>query len=241
VNKPDGAPFERDTLARPPRERFPAILRALRRDRPKARIELDYSSPFELLIATILSAQCTDERVNKVTPEVFRRWPTPDALATADTSQVEATIRSTGFFRAKAHALIGCSRLLSERHAGSVPRSMEALTSLPGVGRKTANVVLGVAYGEACGVVVDTHMARVCRRLRLTRQRDPLRIERDLMALVPRSEWAYFSVAMVLHGRYVCQARAPRCHACALSPDCPSRDRTVAPLQRRPPRDRGQG
>jgi endonuclease-3 len=227
--------------ARTPRERIPALLQALRRDRPRARIELDYHGPFDLLIATILSAQCTDARVNTVTPEVISRWPTPEALATADSAQVEEVIRSTGFFRAKARALIGCGRAITERHAGQVPRTMEALTTLPGVGRKTANVVLGVAYGETSGVVVDTHVARVCRRLGLTRHADPARIEADLMALLPRPDWVYFSIAMVLHGRYVCLARTPRCHDCALSADCPSRGRAVSSGRRRPPRGRGRG
>jgi len=215
-------------------------MQTLRRDRPGARVELDYHGPFDLLIATILSAQCTDARVNKVTPEVISRWPTPQALATADPARVEEVIRSTGFFRAKARALIGCSGAITGRHAGQVPRTMEALTALPGVGRKTANVVLGVAYGEASGVVVDTHVARVCRRLGLTRHSDPVRIEADLMALLSRTDWIFFSIAMVLHGRYVCLARAPRCHACALSFDCPSRGRTAAPGRRRPHRDRGR-
>jgi endonuclease III len=223
------------------RDRSPGIIRALRQDRPDPRIELDHSGPFDLLLATILSAQCTDARVNKVMPEVLRRWPTPEALAEADPDQVEDVIRSTGFFRAKTRALIGCSRAIRDRHDGVVPGTMEALTALPGVGRKTANVVLGVAYGVASGVVVDTHVARVCRRLGLTRHSDPIRIEADLMALLPRTDWRFFSIAMVLHGRYVCLARAPLCESCALSPLCPSRDR-VAPRGRlRPPRGRGRG
>jgi len=241
VHTPPSGPPARGAARRTPRERFPALLQALRRDRPEARIELEYQGPFELLVATILSAQCTDARVNKVTPEVIKRWPTPEALATADTAQLEEVIRSAGFFRAKARALIGCSRAIAERHAGSVPRTMAALTALPGVGRKTANVVLAVAYGEACGVVVDTHVTRVCRRLGLTRHTDPVRIEADLMALLPRPDWNFFSIAMVLHGRYVCLARTPRCHDCALSADCPSRGRTGTPGRRRPPRDRGRG
>jgi endonuclease III len=240
-----GQAAHRDPVRRAPsgdaRERIHGIVQALRKDRPTARIELDHSGPFDLLLATILSAQCTDERVNKVMPEVLRRWPTPAALSTADTDQVEEVIRSTGFFRAKARALIGCSRAIQDRHDGVVPQTMEMLTALPGVGRKTANVLLGVAYGVASGVVVDTHVARVCRRLGLTRHSDPVRIEADLMALLPRSDWRFFSVAMVLHGRYVCLARTPLCEGCALSPLCPSRGR-VAPRGRpRPPRGRGRG
>ena len=222
------------------RERLPGIILALRRDRPDPRIELDHKGPFDLLLATILSAQCTDARVNKVMPEVLRRWPTPAALAEADPEQVEDVIRSTGFFRAKARALVGCSRAIRDRHDGVVPQTMEALTALPGVGRKTANVVLGVAYGVASGVVVDTHVARVCRRLALTRHSDPIRIEADLMALVPRSDWRFLSVAMVLHGRYVCLARAPLCESCALSRLCPSRGRAVPRGRPRPRRGRGR-
>jgi endonuclease-3 len=211
------------------------ILRALKRSGPEARIELDYRSPFELLVATILSAQCTDARVNKVTPDLFRAYPDPQALADADQDDLENLIRSTGFFRAKSKALLGASRALRDEHGGEVPRTMEELSRLPGVGRKTANVVLGGAYGIATGVVVDTHVRRVARRLRLTRHDDPVRIERDLTGLWPRSEWIFASIALVLHGRYVCVARAPRCGACPLSPDCPSRTLGGLPALRRSP------
>jgi endonuclease-3 len=214
------------------------ILRALRRSRAEARIELDYRSPFELLVATILSAQCTDARVNKVTPDLFRAYPSAAALAEADPAALEALIRSTGFFRAKSKALLGASRAIRDQHGGEVPRTMEDLSRLPGVGRKTANVVLGGAYGLPSGIVVDTHVQRVARRLRLTRHADPVRIERDLMALWPRSDWIFASIALVLHGRYVCVARTPKCPGCALSPDCPSR--TLGGLQAlRRSRDRG--
>ena len=214
---------------------------ALRRREPNPRVELTHRSPFELLVATILSAQCTDTRVNLVTPAVFRRWPTPEAMAAADPEDLVPVIRSTGFFNNKARSLVGCSRALVEKHAGQVPREIEALASLPGVGRKTANVVLGAAYGIASGVVVDTHMARVSRRLGLTRESGPEKIERDLMALVPERDWVFFSVAMVLHGRYVCTARKPACGACVLNDLCPSRDRVADPRPRRPPRGRGRG
>jgi endonuclease-3 len=216
-------------------------VKALRLDRPAARIELNHSGSFDLLVATILSAQCTDARVNKVMPEVLRRWPSPASLAAADPASVEEVIRSTGFFRAKTRALIGCSRAIRDRHAGVVPRTMEELTNLPGVGRKTANVVLGGAYGIAAGVVVDTHVARVCRRLVLTRHADPDRIEADLMSLLPRSDWIFFSIAAVLHGRYVCLARTPLCESCALSPLCPSRGRAEPRGRPRPRRGRDRG
>jgi len=206
------------------RERALAVLEALHRARPGAAVELEHQTPFQLLIATILSAQCTDARVNLVTRELFRRYPGPAPLAGARPADLERMIRSTGFFRAKARSIRECSREIMARHSGEVPRTMEELTRLPGVGRKTANVVLGAGYGIASGIVVDTHMARVARRLGLTRSTDPAAIERDLMRLIPESEWIFFSIAMVLHGRYVCLARRPRCGDCPLSARCPSRD-----------------
>ena len=223
------------------RRKARSIVAALRRSSPDARIELDHRSPFELLVATILSAQCTDARVNQVTPALFRAWPDARTLADADPGELERVIRSTGFFRAKARALLGASRAIRDGHGGEVPRTMEELARLPGVGRKTANVVLGGAYGIASGVVVDTHVLRVTRRLRLTRHADAKRIEQDLIALLPRSDWIFASIALVLHGRYVCVARAPRCPACALSRLCPSRTLGGLPPLRRPPdRDRGR-
>jgi endonuclease-3 len=217
-----------------PRSRALATLAALRRDRPDARVELDHRNPFELLVATILSAQCTDARVNKVTPGLFRTYPDAAAMARARPAALEAMIRSTGFFRAKSKSILGCCRALVEKHAGEVPRSMDELTRLPGVGRKTANVVLGAGYGIASGIVVDTHMARLARRLRLTRATDPVAIERDLTALFPAADWIDFSITAILHGRYVCVARRPRCGECALSPHCPSRDlEAPAPRRRR--------
>jgi endonuclease-3 len=213
------------TPSRPPlrRERAARIVAALRRDRPAARVELDHADPWQLLIATILSAQSTDARVNLVTPGLFRAWPDPASLARAPRADVEAAIRSTGFFRAKAKSIQGCAQALVERHAGRVPRTMDEMVRLPGVGRKTANVVLGAGYGIASGIVVDTHMARLARRLGLTRSDDPVRIERDLLTIVPEKDWIAFSIAGVLHGRHVCQARRPRCPACAVAGDCPSR------------------
>ncbi len=220
------------------RRRARAIVAALRAARPDARVELSHDSPFELLIATILSAQCTDARVNQVLPGLLHAYPTPAAMAEADPARLEALIRSTGFFRSKAKSLLGCSREILARHGGVVPRTMEELSALPGVGRKTANVVLGAAYGVAAGIVVDTHMARVARRLGLTRQEAPERIEIDLMSLVRPEDWIFFSIAMVLHGRYVCLARAPRCGECPLRRLCPSADRVVPAGVRRP---RGRG
>ena len=226
--------------ALPQRRRARRLLAALRQSRPDARIELDHRSPFELLVATILSAQCTDARVNKVTPALFRAYPDVRALAEADPSRLEDLIRSTGFFRAKTRSLLGASRALRDEHDGQVPRTMDQLARLPGVGRKTANVVLGGAYEIPSGVVVDTHVKRVARRLRLTRHADPGKIEADLMALLPRNDWIFASIALVLHGRYVCIARAPRCPDCALSRWCPSRTLGgLAPLRRPPDRARG--
>jgi endonuclease-3 len=222
------------------RARASAIVAALRKSRPNARVELSHNSPFELLIATILSAQCTDARVNQVLPGLLHAYPTPAAMAKADPARLEALIRSTGFFRSKAKSILGCSREILVTHGGAVPRTMEALSALPGVGRKTANVVLGAAYGVAAGIVVDTHMARVARRLGLTQQQEPERIETDLMALVSPEDWIFFSIAMVLHGRYVCLARLPRCGECPLSRLCPSADQAV-PARVRRPRGRGRG
>ena len=200
------------------------LAESLRRSRPDARVELDHRNPFELLIATILSAQSTDARVNLVTRDLFRAWPGPAALAGARRADVERMIHSTGFFRAKTKAIQGCARAIVDRHGGEVPRTMEEMIRLPGVGRKTANVVLGAGYGIPSGIVVDTHMTRLARRLGLTRHSDPVKIERDLTGLLAPSDWIRFSIAAILHGRYVCQARRPRCGECVLAPDCPSRD-----------------
>ena len=223
------------------RSRVAAIVSALHEARPEARVELEHESPFQLLIATILSAQCTDARVNKVTPELFRAYPDPAAFARAPHPDLERAIRSTGFFRSKARSIVACCRALVERHGGQVPRTMEELTRLPGVGRKTANVVLGAGYGIASGIVVDTHMARVATRLGLTRQTDPVKIERDLLAAVPPTEWIFFSIAMILHGRTICQARLPRCGACPLRPHCPSRHLEAALLAAKSVRAKRRG
>jgi endonuclease-3 len=191
---------------------------------PEAHCELDFRTPFELLCATILSAQCTDKRVNMVTPELFRRWPDAGALATAAPTEVEAVIRSTGFFRSKTKSLIGMARALVALHAGAVPSGMEALTALPGVGRKTANVLLGNAFELNEGIVVDTHVARLAVRFGLTAESDAVRIEQALMPLFDRGGWARLSHLLIWHGRRVCDARKPRCTDCTLADICPSVD-----------------
>jgi endonuclease III len=204
------------------RDRAEAVIRALRAERPDARVELDHEDPFQLLIATILSARSTDVRVNQVTQGLFAHYPHAAALAAARLQDIERAIHSTGFFRAKARSIQACCRALLERHGGQVPRTMDEMVALPGVGRKTANVVLGAGYGIASGIVVDTHMMRLALRLGLTRHADPVKIERDLMAVVPRPHWIFLSIAGVLHGRYTCLARRPRCGDCVVAPHCPS-------------------
>ena len=203
-------------------ERVASILRQLQRDYPDVDCALEHETPFHLLIATILSAQCTDERVNRVTPGLFRAYPTPGAFAAADPADVEDRIRSTGFFRNKAKSILGASRAVVERHGGELPTTMEELTKLPGVGRKTANVILGTAFQRNDGVVVDTHVKRISRRLGLTRQTDPVKIEQDLMKTLPREEWTIFSHRIIWHGRKVCKAIRPRCGECRLATLCPS-------------------
>ena len=189
---------------------------------PDAHCELDNNSPFELLAATILSAQCTDTRVNMVTPELFRRWPDARTMAAADVATIETVIRSTGFFRSKAKSLLGMAQALMANHGGEVPASMDALTALPGVGRKTANVLLGNAFGANEGIVVDTHVARLSVRFGLTTGTDAVRIEKALMPLFDRTTWATLSHLLIWHGRRVCNARKPLCNGCALADICPS-------------------
>lgn len=189
---------------------------------PDAHCALDHQNAYQLLVATILSAQCTDVRVNMVTPALFARYPTAHALAEADQEELEGLIKSTGFFRSKAKNLIGMARALVERHGGEVPASMEELTRLPGVGRKTANVILGNAFGRNDGVVVDTHVTRLSNRLGLTAERDPAKIESALMTLFPQEQWTMLSHLLIEHGRRVCEARAPKCGACSLADLCPS-------------------
>ena len=220
---------ERPSRSRRPRPRGKALhahagllLDRLLQHYPDAHCALDFSNAFELLCATILSAQCTDKRVNMVTPELFTRYPTAIALSEADPEHVEALIRSTGFFRSKTKSLIGMARGLVERHAGDVPADMASLVVLPGVGRKTANVILGSAFGRNDGVVVDTHVARLSNRLGLTAESDPVKIERALQPLFPQERWAMLSHLLIEHGRQVCVARAPRCGSCFLADVCPS-------------------
>jgi endonuclease-3 len=208
------------------RRRAAALARRLGDAYPGLRVPLDHKNNFELLVAVILSAQSTDEMVNRVTPELFRRYPTAAALARAPLKSIEALIRRLGLFHAKAVALKKMSRQLVERHAGEVPATMDELTALPGVGRKTANVILGHAFGIP-GVIVDTHCKRVSRRLGLTREEDPEKIERDLMKLLPPEEWTGFSHRLVLHGRRVCYARKPDCPRCPVKDLCPSADLTM--------------
>jgi len=196
------------------------ILDRLERIYPDANCELDYGSAFELLIATILSAQCTDKRVNAVTPQLFARYPTAKDLAAAKLPEVEEIIRSTGFFRAKAKSITSCAQALVERHGGEVPKDFDAAVKLKGVGRKTASVVLGHAYGIAEGIAVDTHVLRLSARLGLTRHDDPIRVEQDLMKLVPKSRWVKTTDLIIFHGRRTCDARKPRCGECGVFDLC---------------------
>jgi endonuclease-3 len=189
---------------------------------PDARTALDFDGPYQLLVATILSAQCTDERVNQVTPTLFRRYPNARELAGARTEDVEDLIRSTGFFRNKTKSLLGMANAVVDDHGGEIPDTMAALVELPGVGRKTANVVLGNAFGKDEGVVVDTHIGRLSRRLRLSREEDPVRVERDLMKLYPSDVWTQLAHVLIFHGRAKCKSQRPRCADCVLTDICPS-------------------
>ena len=203
-------------------ERALEIVSRLKRMYPKAKCTLDFTNPFELLIATMLSAQSTDVRVNVVSKSLFRKYPNPQAFAAARQPEMEHDVRQTGFFRNKAKAVIAASTAIMEKHGGEVPRTMEELTALPGVGRKTANVVLGNAFETAVGIVVDTHVTRVAGRLGLTANVDAVKIEQDLMKLIPQKEWTVFSHRLIQHGRQICIARKPKCRECALNELCPS-------------------
>lgn len=196
------------------------VRKRLARAIPNPVVELDHRSPWQLLIATILSAQSTDKKINEVTPVLFSRWPTPEALASADPAEVEAVVKPTGFFRNKAKAIMGASRVLVERFEGEVPRTLEELVTLPGVARKTANVVLGSAFGIPSGIVVDTHVTRVSRRLELAVAKTPAAIEAELTALFPKESWIEMGHRLVLHGRYVCKAKRPMCARCPLNEIC---------------------
>jgi endonuclease-3 len=204
-----------------PKSHARRVTQALEQVYPDAMCALTHSDPYELLVATILSAQCTDVRVNAVTPALFRRFPDTSSLAAAESGELEELIRSTGFFRAKARNLLAMARQLVRDHGGQVPDQLDALTVLAGVGRKTANVVLGTAFGVASGIVVDTHVQRLSRRLGLTTGKTPDQIERDLMGLIPRRDWVDFSHRLIQHGRRVCLARRPKCDECAFAAMCP--------------------
>jgi endonuclease III len=217
VSRPRGRERKEDR-----RRRAQAVFDRLREEYPDAHCALDHRDAYELTVATILSAQCTDARVNMVTPELFRRWPDAAALADADLADVEEVIRSTGFFRSKAGNLVGMAQGVVEDHGGEIPQTMEELSALPGIGRKTANVVLGNAFGIDEGIVVDTHVRRLSNRLRFTRQEDPVKIEKDLVKIFPRDRWTLLSHLLIFHGRAVCTARKPRCEACVVSRLCPS-------------------
>src|SRR5271170_5418230 len=207
--------------------RVRAILAKLDEAYPAASCALHHNNPFQLLISTILSAQCTDERVNQVTATLFPKYPSPEAFAYANPSELEKDIRPTGFFRNKTKSIMGASKKIIEDFKGEVPKTMEELLTLPGVARKTANVVLGTAFGIACGVVVDTHVQRLSGRLDLTKHTDPKKIEQDLMQIIPRERWILFSHQLIWHGRRVCQARKPKCLECNLERICYSKDKTV--------------
>lgn len=222
------APVARGRANAPDPVRVRALLEALHELYPDARCALHHETPLQLLVATILSAQCTDERVNKVTPALFARWPDAAALASADPAELERAVHSTGFFRNKAKSIREACADLVAKHGGEVPRTLEELTPLRGVGRKTANVVLGNAYGLASGIVVDTHVARLANRLALTTETDPVRIEFALQPLVPREWWTLFSHWLILHGRAVCNARKPACSRCPIRAHCPRVGVTVS-------------
>ena len=208
-------------------KRVAAILAKLDEAYPDATCELNHENAFQLLISTILSAQCTDVRVNQVAETLYKKYPTPEAFAHANPSELEQDIRPTGFFRNKTKSIMGASKAILEHFAGQVPRTMEEMLTLPGAARKTANVVLGTAYGIASGIVVDTHVIRISNRLDLTRNEDPKKIEMDLMRVIPKEKWIKFSHQIIWHGRRVCQARKPKCVECNLEQICYSKDKTI--------------
>jgi endonuclease-3 len=208
-------------------KRVAAILKGLDEAYPNAVCELDHENAFQLLIATILSAQCTDVRVNQVTATLFKKYPTPEAFAYANPGELEQDIRPTGFFRNKTKSVMGASKAIIERFDGKVPRTMEEMLTIPGAARKTSNVVLGTAYGIASGVVVDTHVQRLSNRLDLSHNEDPKKIEQDLIKILPQDRWISFSHQLIWHGRRVCHARNPKCAQCNLESLCVSKDKTV--------------
>jgi len=217
----------RAKAARPEPKRVAAILAKLDEAYPAAECELKHENAFQLLISTILSAQCTDVRVNQVTQALYKKYPSPQAFAYANPRELEQEIRPTGFFRNKTKSVMGASKAIAEKFAGQVPRTMEEMLTLPGVARKTANVVLGTAYGIPSGIVVDTHVLRLAKRLDLSRNTDPKNVEQDLLKTIPQEKWIKFSHQLIWHGRRVCQARKPRCVECNLERLCYSKDKTV--------------
>jgi endonuclease-3 len=214
-------------MAKPRKDRVAKILAGLDTLYPNVTCELDHKTPWQLLVATILSAQCTDKRVNMVTPHLFQRFPTVEDLAHANQDEVAGIIKSTGFFNNKSKNIIGAARKILSDFKGEVPRTMEELLTVPGAARKTANVVLGTCFNIASGVVVDTHVARISNRLGLTSETDPVKIEKDLMSIMPRERWVLFSHQVIHHGRQLCVARNPKCSQCLLEPICHAPDKTV--------------
>lgn len=206
------------------RKRSEIIIEILKEKYPEPKTALDYSNPFELLVAAVLSAQCTDKRVNEVTSELFDKYEDAGDFAEAPPEELEEDIRSTGFYRNKAKNIKNAARIIVEKHGGKVPDTMEELTDLPGVARKTANVVLGNAFGKREGIVVDTHVKRISRRLGFTQEKSPPKIEKDLMEIVPEKDWTDFSHLLIFHGRETCKARKPLCGRCVIAEHCPSRD-----------------
>jgi endonuclease-3 len=217
------APFDETVENGAARHQFEIIYPLLKQLYPTPRCGLDFENPFQLLIATILSAQCTDVRVNMVTPALFKGFPDPAAMAEANPAELEKLIYTCGFYHNKAKSILGASKKIVEDYGGQVPQTMEELLKLPGVARKTGSVVLGNAFGINAGIAVDTHVTRLVARLALSSNTDPVKIERDLMALAPREEWTNLSHRLIWHGRLVCEARRPRCEECLLAPHCPSR------------------
>ncbi|MBA3540483.1 MAG: endonuclease III [Deltaproteobacteria bacterium] len=217
-----GKPGASGRLATATPERAVALLALLEELYPDATVELDHQNAYQLLVATILAAQSTDKMINTITPALFARYPAPHALGAADPAELEPMIYKSGFFRMKARSLIGMARMVVEKHEGRIPETMAELVELPGVARKTANVVLGCALGKQEGIVVDTHVTRVAYRLGLTSETDPVKIEADLMAIVPRPAWTKFAHGLIWHGRRVCDAKLPDCDHCTLAPLCPS-------------------
>jgi endonuclease-3 len=226
VTPPKKVPKPKNAAAR--KARLIRIFEELDKLFPQATCALHHDDAWQLLVATILSAQCTDERVNKVTPELFKKYPTMEAMAKASQDELAQDIRSTGFFNNKARSLIGAARKILADYQGQVPKTMEELLKVPGAARKTANVVLGTAYGIATGVVVDTHVQRICQRLDLTKHGDPVRIEQDLMTALPQERWILFAHQIIHFGRQICIARKPRCATCPLDSLCYAKDKTLA-------------